>query len=83
MQPTPEHEPPAQKWFSSLFKENVRRDLESVACFFQYGKARNAQVVVAKNRVRELKRVCKSFNVFSKDNIPTDLFQIQLINSNS
>ena len=79
MEPHLQDEPLADKWYNSLFRNNIQTNLEQSGIFLQYGKARHAAVSVVENKVRELKRVFKSFQVFRKSPYPIDIFQVHLI----
>ena len=79
MEPTLEQEPLADKWYKSLFRNTVQTNLEQHGIFLQYGKARHAAVSVVENKIKELKKVFKSFQIFRKSPYPVDIFQIHLI----
>ena len=74
-----DREPLVKKWYHSILTNTVQTDLENNGIFLQFGKGRHAAVSVVENKVRELKRVLKSFHIFRKSAHPTDLFQIHMI----
>lgn len=79
MIPNSTKEPLSEQWFKSLFKKEIQTDLENYGIFIQHGKARHSAINIAENKIRELKRVFKSFQIFRKSDFPTDIFQIHLI----
>ena len=79
MEQTTNKEPLSERWFMSLFKNSIQTDLEQYGIFIQHGKARHSAINIAENKIREMKRVFKSFQIFRKSEFPIDIFQIHLI----
>ena len=78
----PSEDPHATNWFSSLLQKDVKSHLNSLGIeidsqWIQYGKARQQSNSISELKIKELKKSLKSFKIFSKNNFPCNIFQLQ------
>ena len=79
----PSNDQHARNWFKSLLQKDTKAHLNTLGIeiepsqWVQYGKARQQANNISELKIKELKKTLKSFKIFSKNNYPCNIFQLQ------